>query len=73
MRQKKLKKKHEINNLTVDDTMNKLQHMGTLKYNNLFNIHADTHIQRVGYIINGQYITINVFLPFFLFFRLSLN
>ena len=33
--------------------MNKLQHMGTLEYNNLFTTHADTHIQRIGYIING--------------------
>ena len=33
--------------------MNKLQHVGTLEYNNLFNTHADTHIQRVGYIIGG--------------------
>ena len=53
MRQKKLKKKHEISNLTADDTMNKLQHAGTLKYNNLFNTHVNTHIQRVGYIISG--------------------
>ena len=53
MRWKKLKKKHEIDNLTVDNTMNKLQHVGTLKYNNLFNTHTDTHIQRVSYIING--------------------
>ena len=45
--------------------MNKLQHVGTLKYNKLFNIHVDTHIQRVGYIISGWYMTINVFLPFF--------
>ena len=33
--------------------MNKLQHVGTLKCNNLFNTHVDTHIQRVGYIITG--------------------
>ena len=53
MRRKKLKKKHEISNLIADDTINKLQHVGTLKYNNLFNIHADTLIQRFGYIISG--------------------
>ena len=53
MRRKKLKKKHETNILTASNTMNKLQHVGTLKYNNLFNTLADTHIQRVGYIISG--------------------
>ena len=40
-------------NLTADDTMNKLQHVGTLKYINLFYTHVDTHIQHVGYIIGG--------------------
>ena len=73
MRRKKLKKKHEMYDLTVDNTMNRLQHVGKSKYDNLFNTHADTHLQRVSYIINGWYITINVFLPFFLFLRLSLN
>ena len=33
--------------------MNKFQHVETLKYDKAFNIHADTHIQRVGYIISG--------------------
>ena len=50
---KEAENKHDTDNLTVDNTMNKLQHVGTLKYNNLFNTHADTHIQRVGYIISG--------------------
>ena len=53
--------------LIADDTSEKLQHVGTLKYINLFTTHVDTHIQRVGYIINGQYININVFLLFFSF------
>ena len=44
MRRKKRKKKHEISNSIANDTMNKLQHVGTLKYNYLFNTHADTHI-----------------------------
>ena len=50
---KEAENKHEKNNLTANNTMNKLQHVGTLKYNNFFNIHADTHIQRVGSIISG--------------------
>ena len=50
---KEAENKHETSNLTASNTMNKLQHMGTLKYNNLFNTHADTHIRRVGYIISG--------------------
>ena len=33
--------------------MNKFQQVGTLKYDKVFYIHADTRIQRVGYIING--------------------
>ena len=44
MRRKKLKKKHEISNLIVDDTNEQLQHVGTLKYINLFTTHTDTHI-----------------------------
>ena len=60
-------------NLAVDDINEQLQHVGTLKYINLFATHADTHIQRVGYIISGQYMILNVFLPFFLSFSLSLN
>ena len=51
----------------VDNTNEQLQHVGTLKYINLFTIHADTYIQRVGYIISGQYMILNVFLPFFPF------
>ena len=47
--------------------------MGTWKYINLFTSDVDTHIQRVGYIISGQYVILNVFLPFFLSFSLSLN
>ena len=70
---KEAENKHEIDNLTANNTMNTFQLVGKLKYNNLFNTHADTHTQRVGYIISVLYITINVFLHFFLFFRLSLN
>ena len=44
-----------------------------IKYINLFTTHADTHIQRIGYIISGQYMILNIFLPFFLSFSLSLN
>ena len=36
--------------MIVDDTNEQLQHVGTLKYINLFTTHADTHIQRIGYI-----------------------
>ena len=53
--------------------MNKLRHVGTLEYSNLFNTHADAHIHRVSYLISGQYMIINVFLIFFLSFSLSLN
>ena len=45
--------KQAWNNLVVDDTNEQLQHVGTLKYINLFTTHAGTHIQRIGYIING--------------------
>ena len=41
------------NFLIVDDTNEQLQHVGTLKYMNLFTSPVDTHIQRVGYIVNG--------------------
>ena len=37
-----MKKKHKISNLVVDDTNEQLQHVGTLKYINLFTSHADT-------------------------------
>ena len=57
----------------MNDTNEQLQHLGTLKYINLFTTHADTHIQRVGYIISGQCMILNDFLPFFLSFSLSLN
>ena len=30
--------------------MNKFQHVGTLKYDKVFYIYADTHIHRAGYI-----------------------
>ena len=59
--------------MTTNDTNEHLQHVGALKYINLFTTHADTHIQRVGYIINGQYMILNDFLPFFISFSLSLN
>ena len=73
MRRKNLKKKHEINNWIANDTNEQLQRVGTLKYINFFTIHVDTHIQRVSYIISRQYMILNVFLPFFLSFSLSLN
>ena len=59
--------------LDIDDTNEQLQHVEILKYINLLTTHADTHIPSVGYIISGQYMILNVFLPFFLFFNLSLN
>ena len=41
------------NILVADDTNEQLQHVRILKYINLFTTHVDTHIQRVGYIVNG--------------------
>ncbi len=48
--------------MTTNDTNEQLQQVGTLTYINLFTTHADTNIQRVGYIISGQYMILNVFL-----------
>ena len=51
MRRKKLKKKHEISNLIVDDTNEQLQHMGTLNVT-IFLIYMHTHIFNVSVILS---------------------
>ena len=53
MRQIEAEKETWNKNLVVNDANEQLQHVGTLKYINLFTTHVDTHIQHVGYIING--------------------
>ena len=45
---KEAENKHKTDDLTEDNTMNKLQHVGTLKHNNLFNTHVDSPIQLRG-------------------------
>ena len=51
---------------------NNFDHVGTLKYMNLL-LHIDIHLQSVKYIINEQFMNIDVFLLFFSFVFLQIE